>query len=248
METKMIITDEKLWERIQSFSLDQPNVDFPFSKKLAKEENWTEDFTAKATEEYKKFVYLCCILPHGASPSEIVDKVWHLHLVYTQNYWEEFCPNILKQKLHHQPSNGGSNENLKHENWFQYTLKNYQEIFYEKAPDDIWLNKKEKPQRKKNWLKNFKILSVISIVLILSSCSSSVGNFLSFIFIYIPIIYFVTTFLSRIFINNDSNNNNKNNGGDGSSGGSCSGSSSSCSSSCGSSCGSGCGGCGGGGD
>jgi hypothetical protein len=244
MKTKMIITDENLWNRIQSFSLDQPNVDFPFSKKLAKEENWTEDFTKKAIEEYKKFVYLCCILPNGASPSEIVDKVWHLHLVYTQNYWEEFCTNILKQKLHHQPSNGGSTEKIKHKNWFPETLKYYEEVFNEKAPDDIWLTKKEKPKRRKFWMNGFKILSVISTIFILSSCSSSVGNFLSFIFIYIPIIYFAITFLSRIFSNNDSNNNNKNNGGDGSSGGSCGGSSSSCSSSCGG----GCGGCGGGGD
>jgi hypothetical protein len=79
------------WTRIKDFSLDNPNVDFPFSKKLAKEENWTENFTKRAIEEYKKFVYLCCILPKGASPSEIVDKVWHMHLIYTQNYWEEFC-------------------------------------------------------------------------------------------------------------------------------------------------------------
>jgi len=30
-----------------------------------------------------------------------------MHLMYTQNYWEEFCPEILKRKLHHHPSKGG---------------------------------------------------------------------------------------------------------------------------------------------
>lgn len=96
METRMLLKDESLWNRIQGFSLDAPDADFPFSKKLAKEENWSLDFTRRAIEEYKKFVYLCCILPNGASPSKIIDKVWHMHLIYTQSYWEDFCPNILK--------------------------------------------------------------------------------------------------------------------------------------------------------
>ena len=114
METKIVLQNDPLWNRLQEFSLDESSVDFPFSKKLAKEENWTETFTRKAIDEYKKFAYLCCKLPNGASPSEIIDKVWHMHLIYTQNYWEEFCPEVLQQKLHHQPSKGGENENEKH--------------------------------------------------------------------------------------------------------------------------------------
>jgi hypothetical protein len=245
METKILLQTHPLWKRLQSFSLDSPDVDFPFSKKLAKEENWTLDFTKKAIEEYKKFVYLCCVLPNGASPSEIVDKVWHMHLLYTQNYWEEFCPNILQQKLHHHPSKGGLNENVKHKNWFQDTLKNYEEVFKVKAPEEIWLSKKEEPKQRKFWLNVFKIVSLISTAFIVSSCSDSISGLLSVIFIVFPIIFLVIFFMSWIFgRNNDSNNQNKNGGGDSGSGGSCGGSSS-CSSSCGSSCGGGCGGCGG---
>lgn len=246
METKKIIKDENLWDRIQSFSLDQPNVDFPFSKKLAKEENWTEDFTKKAIKEYKKFVYLCCILPGGASPSEVVDKVWHMHLIYTQNYWEEFCPNILKQKLHHQASNGGADEKTKHQNWFHDTLKHYEEIFNEKAPEDIWLSKESKLKRSNFRLKGFKMLSVVSIVFVLSSCSDSVSNFFSLI-VLVPIIFAFFSFISGLFNRNKKDENNRGDGSWGSCGGG-GGDSSSCSSSCGSSCGSGCGGCGGGGD
>ncbi len=243
METKIVMQDKNLWNRIQGFSLDEPGVAFPFSKKLAKEEKWTEDFTKKAIEEYKKFVYLCCILPQGASPSETVDKVWHMHLVYTQNYWEEFCPAILKRNLHHHPSNGGYDEKLKHHNWFQDTLKYYEEIFNEKGPEEIWLNKKQVSEQKKFRHNGFKIFSVILIVLILNSCSESVGDVLSFLF-YIPVVVVITVLLSRLFNNNDNNpNGNKNNGGDG---GGCHGSSSGCSSSCSNSCGGGCGGCGGG--
>jgi hypothetical protein len=249
METKILLQNDSLWSRLQGFSLDGPNVDFPFSKKLAKEENWTLDFTEKAIEEYKKFVYLCCILPNGASPSEIVDKVWHMHLIYTQNYWEEFCPNILQQKLHHHPSKGGSNEREKHENWFQDTLKNYKEIFRDKAPEDIWLSEKEKPKQRKFWLNGLKIFSVVSTIFILSSCSDDVSDLLSTLFILITIVFALIFFLFRVFSgNHDQKNQNKNDGGDSTFGGSCSGGSSGCSSSsCGSSCGGGggCGGCGG---
>lgn len=245
METKISLQNDPLWTRLQNFSLDSPNVDFPFSKKLAKEEKWTENFTRKAIEEYKKFVYLCCVLPNGASPSGIVDKVWHMHLIYTQNYWEEFCPNILRQKLHHHPSNGGQNENEKHKNWFQETIRNYEEIFKQKVPAEIWLNEKEKPKHRKFWLQSFKILSFISLIFILSSCSDKIGNLLTIIFIVIPIIFAFASFISWI-VNNNSNpeNQNKNNNGDGGSGGSCGGSSG-CGSSCGGGCGGGCGGCGG---
>ncbi|WP_228463810.1 MULTISPECIES: hypothetical protein [Chryseobacterium] len=53
METRMLLKDESLWNRIKGFSLDDSDSDFPFSKKLAKEENWSMDFTRKAIEEYK---------------------------------------------------------------------------------------------------------------------------------------------------------------------------------------------------
>lgn len=44
MDTKIVMQDKNLWNRIQGFSLDEPGVAFPFSKKLAKEEKWTEDY------------------------------------------------------------------------------------------------------------------------------------------------------------------------------------------------------------
>lgn len=243
METKMLLKDELLWNRIQSFSIDASNVDFPFSKKLAREENWTEIFAKKAIEEYKKFVYLCCILPNGASPSEIVDKVWHMHLVYTQNYWEEFCPNILQQKLHHHPSTGGSNEKTKHKNWFEDTLKNYGEIFQQEPPEEIW-----KPLKKKNsenWMKRLRFLPILIIPLNLISCSeSSMSTFATLFCIGLFIgLFLIIRFITSI-TNDSSGKNDKNN--DVSGGSSCSGSSS-CSggSSCGSGCGGGgCGGCG----
>lgn len=128
----------ELWNRIATFRIDEPDAEFPFSKKLAKENNWTEDFTLRAIVEYKKFLFLCATLPEGASPSNTVDKVWHLHLTYTVSYWNDLCPDILGFSLHHYPSKGGTQENIKHQNWYRRTLEKYINIFEDIPPSDIW--------------------------------------------------------------------------------------------------------------
>ncbi|OCA71105.1 hypothetical protein BBH99_03465 [Chryseobacterium contaminans] len=239
METKMILKDETLWDRIQGFSLDASDAEFPFSKKLAKEENWSLEFTRKAIEEYKKFVYLCCILPKGASPSEVVDKVWHMHLIYTQNYWEEFCPNILKRALHHHPSKGGGNEKLKHQNWFTDTLKSYKDVFQSEAPQEIWMNGNTAGKTKGKW-SIWKLIPFLFLILMLSSCLGEVIVTIGSIFLsFAGIMVFgaIIAFIKQIKEIQDKN--------DGNSGSSCGGSSCSSGSSCGGGCGGGCGGCGG---
>lgn len=230
METKILLHNDPLWIRLLSFSLDNPDADFPLSKKLAKEENWTENFTKKAIEEYKKFVYLCCAFPNGASPSEIVDKVWHMHLVYTQNYWEEFCPNILQQKLHHHPSTGGIVEKIKHKNWLEDTLKNYENTFQQKPPEDIW-NPDEIKKKRVRKLK-FLFLAVVGFVII---CFSDDFMEVFIKTLILGVIFFVTYFIS--LVQDPGKRMTKSDG-------------SGCGSGCGngggcSGCGGGCGGCGG---
>lgn len=132
------LSQQELWEKIQTFQPDDPASAFPFSKKLAKENNWTTVFTNRAIEEYKKFIFLCCISPTGASPSPVVDEVWHMHLTYTDNYWNEFCKKTLSKEIHHHPSKGGNAENEKHVNWFDDTLKLYEKHFHHQPPTDIW--------------------------------------------------------------------------------------------------------------
>jgi uncharacterized protein (TIGR04222 family) len=132
------LSQPELWEKIQTFQIDDPASTFPFSKKLAQENNWTLSLTNRAIEEYKKFIYLCCISPNGASPSAIVDEVWHMHLTYTDNYWNAFCKSTLLKDIHHHPSKGGSAEKHKHVNWYAATLSLYEKEFNHIPPADIW--------------------------------------------------------------------------------------------------------------
>ncbi len=128
----------ELWIKIRAFELDERGIAFPFSKKLANEQNWTEAFTKRAIEEYRKFIYLCVISPNGASPSNIIDEVWHLHLTYTTCYWKQFCLETIGKEIHHHPSKGGNPEKDKHLQWYNDTIELYHSVFGQSPPTDIW--------------------------------------------------------------------------------------------------------------
>jgi len=102
------------------------------------EQNWTPDFTKRAIAEYRRFLFLCCISPGGAAPSQPVDEVWHQHLTYTRSYWVDLCQGVLGRELHHFPSAGGPAEDAKHRQWYSDTLAFYRDIFDGEPPEDLW--------------------------------------------------------------------------------------------------------------
>ncbi|MBS1563736.1 MAG: hypothetical protein JST39_05070, partial [Bacteroidetes bacterium] len=127
-----------LWTKIRDFNLDEENAVIKFSDKLAEKQRWSPDFTKRVIEEYRRFIFLCCISGKGASPSQAVDEGWHLHLTYTRSYWMDFCRNTLGKDIHHHPSSGGDTEDHRHEEWYRDTLLLYAEVFGKEAPADIW--------------------------------------------------------------------------------------------------------------
>lgn len=134
----MSLEQLELYERIQSFSLDQAEASLSFTKRLSREQGWSLSYTNRVIEEYKKFVFLAVVAGHPICPSEQVDQVWHQHLTYTKSYWLEFCPNILQRPLHHEPTRGGRSEQFKHLANYNKTLESYQHFFGQLPPTDIW--------------------------------------------------------------------------------------------------------------
>ena len=123
---------------MQAYSLDVPEVSFPFSQRLARENSWTFDYAHRVIEEYKKFAFLAVAADHPVTPSDQVDQVWHLHLLYTHLYWGDFCPQVLQCPLHHGPTKGGGEESQKFHIWYDRTLASYKHFFCEPPPVDIW--------------------------------------------------------------------------------------------------------------
>ncbi len=143
--TRRVYLADPLWQRIQAHDFDEPGAEMPFSVKLSLEQNWSNFFTVRAIEEYRRFIYLCCINTNGASPSKVVDEVWHMHLTYTIDYWQRFCKITLERDVHHYPSAGGDTQKAKFDKLYDDTLELYEAVFGEQPPGDIWPAKSESP-------------------------------------------------------------------------------------------------------
>lgn len=127
-----------LLARIDAYTPDDPGAAFPYSARLARENGWSRGFTRRVIEEYKRFAYLAAVAGHPVTPSDQVDQAWHLHMIYTRSYWDDFCGEVLGMPLHHGPTKGGGKEHDKYTDWYGRTLDSYREIFGAEPPGDIW--------------------------------------------------------------------------------------------------------------
>src|SRR5262245_53945196 len=131
-------SNSDLWRRIQEFAIDDPDDVFPFSARLARENGWLAVTAEEAIEEYRKFIYLLCVTDTPLTPSEVVDQVWHLHLVYTRSYWTAFCGDVLGRPLHHEPTRGGEAQAALFKDQYALTLARYGAEFDYRPPADFW--------------------------------------------------------------------------------------------------------------
>jgi hypothetical protein len=132
----MTTTQKTRWDRINNYCLADPDL-FPiFYNKLKAENNWNDRFAIAVIEEYMRFLFLCTVMNTPTTPSEAVDEVWHLHLQFSKDYWNDLCPNILEMQLHHQPALAG--EHQKTVEQYNNTLAAYYEYFNQIPPEEIW--------------------------------------------------------------------------------------------------------------
>lgn len=253
----MTKNEKLLWGKISQFNFNDEENYFKFSDRLARENNWSIDYSKKAIEEYKKFIFLCCITTTGVTPSDQVDQVWHLHLTYTNSYWIDLCKNTLEKEIHHNPTKGGTSEAIKFDSFYSKTKEDYKTIFKSEPPIEIWPNNENRFSEihfkriniNRNWIikkPNFKqksiiITSIITLISLFLIQATFLNHQLGAIIIVI-LVFGLLMYLS-------SKDKNNRNGGSGCSYGCASG----CSSNSGhdgcsgdSGCSSGCGGCGGG--
>jgi hypothetical protein len=132
--------EQTLWDKIKAFPLDDPNIEFSFSDRLARDNGWTKSFALEVVEEYRKFLFLCCIADTGVTPSDPVDQAWHLHLTYTKSYWIDLCMHTLGKDIHHHPTKGGRKEGEKFKGYYDTTHHRYKELFGAEPPKHIWQN------------------------------------------------------------------------------------------------------------
>jgi len=132
------VSQTDLWQRLADYTPGPDAVSLSFPDRLSRENRWEAAHTAKVIHEYKRFCYLAVTAGHEVTPSDAVDQVWHLHLTYSREYWEHFCPEILGAELHHGPTKGGTIERERFYDQYAATLASYEDAFQEPPPPDIW--------------------------------------------------------------------------------------------------------------
>ncbi len=131
------LADHPVWTALSHYIVGPETAALPFVERLARENGWRRAHAARVFEEYRRFCFLAVTCDHAVTPSDAVDQAWHLHLSYTRDYWERFCPRVLGRPLHHGPTAGGADE--QHRFFVQYaeTLRSYERVFGP-PPADLW--------------------------------------------------------------------------------------------------------------
>ena len=189
---------------LEQFTVDTGNESFSFISRLERENGWSNTYALKAFKEYKKFMYLCSISDEQLTPSDQVDQVWHTHLVYTKSYWNEFCPKVLKQKIHHNPTTGGKDQRDLYKNNYQKTLSIYTEIYKLPPPKNVWPDCETRFKSDVNAVRihrtKYKVVSkhffhFIYLLMFIGfvSCFFTYSNLVFFSVLFTPVILLVFT-------------------------------------------------------
>jgi hypothetical protein len=129
--------DHPVWRALEGYEIGPPDAALSFTARLARENRWSEAFAARVVDEYKRFAFLAITAGHEVTPSDAVDQAWHLHLAYSRDYWQRFCPEVLGTDLHHGPTAGGGAEQARYFEQYARTLRSYEAAFGP-PPADIW--------------------------------------------------------------------------------------------------------------
>lgn len=126
------------WQAISTYAVGPDDAPLTFAARLARENRWSLDHAERVIGEYRRFCYLACIAGQEVTPSDAVDQAWHLHLTYTRDYWERFCPEVLGMALHHGPTRGTGADRTRYYEQYAATLKLYEVTFGQVPPEDVW--------------------------------------------------------------------------------------------------------------
>jgi hypothetical protein len=132
------LPDHPVWRALSLHVIGPADAALGFADRLARENGWRPAHAARVVEEYRRFCFLAVTTGQEMTPSDAVDQAWHLHLTYTRDYWERFCPDILGRALHHGPTAGGASEGHRYFEQYAQTIKAYDAAFGRLPPADIW--------------------------------------------------------------------------------------------------------------
>jgi len=132
------VADDPLWRVIAAHEFEDGVPVRSFLDRLAQEQGWPRAYAEAAIGEYRRFCYLAGKADHIVVPSDAVDQVWHQHLLYSENYWRVFCPDVLGRDFHHVPARGDVDDADRMRRDYAATLADYENVFGRKPPAAFW--------------------------------------------------------------------------------------------------------------
>ena len=75
---------EALWERIKQHDFE-PDTPLNFARRLARDHGWSLAHARAAFEFYCCCFFLCVVSPTPVTLCDLVDEVWHQHLIYSRD-------------------------------------------------------------------------------------------------------------------------------------------------------------------
>ncbi|MEM9319715.1 MAG: hypothetical protein AAGA70_12025 [Pseudomonadota bacterium] len=189
--------DPELWARLQTHAFDEA-VDTPFSAKLAEIEGWTDDYTDRLIEEYRRFLYLTQLGADQITPSVPIDRAWHLHLTYSENYWDKLCAETIGARLHHRPCNSEADLPRYKAQYFK-TLALYEAEFGGPPPADIWPSgATDDPLKSTHQRPWYRLLGFVTVICFLGMFLTG-GELLNISF-FIPFFGFFASILAARYL------------------------------------------------
>jgi hypothetical protein len=133
-ETVWTAARQDLWRRVELHDFE-PDTALNFTRRLARDHGWSLEDARTAVDAYRRFCFLAIISPTPVTPSEIVDEVWHQHLIYSRDYWTIWCGKTLQAPLHHDPTPGGPEAQMIYRRQYAETLALHERVFGPPSPE-----------------------------------------------------------------------------------------------------------------
>jgi hypothetical protein len=126
-----------LWAALSHMQIVEPGTGRRFEEALAEANGWTLDFAERVADEYCGFLYLAATAGVEVTPSETVDRAWHLHLEWP-HYRDVLCRQMIGRPLEHRPGTGEPGDEVRCRRQYEETLALYERVFGKLPPADIW--------------------------------------------------------------------------------------------------------------
>jgi hypothetical protein len=128
------VRDSGLWQRLQDYGFPLSDGRGTLEEHLIAKAKFGAVKAARAIEEYRRFLYLAATAGEPVAPSQLVDRVWHAHIIDTRAYVDDFATKVTGRIIHHRPGRPDAADDPA----YQRTLHLYEEEFGEMPFRKVW--------------------------------------------------------------------------------------------------------------